>query len=190
MKMFRFFMQYLKEHQTPAVRRLHVAVIILVLSQIVISNFMSISDTGKISSDSIEFYGTWLHILVGILIIPVSFAFVTVVIKEHGFKHYYPYLVGIFSQLISDIQQLMKFKLPESSPHGLASIVQGLGLGALLLVAFSGLSWFLAWSFNLPWANDVKEIHMFFTGLIQAYLIGHGFVGILHVYLHSKLNNK
>ena len=183
MKIFRIFMEYLKEHQTPAVRRLHMIVIILVLSQIVISNFMRISDTGKISSDSIEFYGTWLHILVGISIIPVSLAFVTVVIKEHGFQHYYPYLVGIFSQLKSDIQQLVKFKLPESSPHGLASIVQGLGL-----VAFSGLSWFLAWSFNFAWANDVKEIHKFLTGLIQAYLIGHGIVGILHVYLHSKLN--
>ena len=98
------------------------------------------------------------------LIIPLSLAFVTAVIKEHGFKYYYPNLVGIFSQLIRDIQQLMKFKLPEFSPYGLASIVQELVLGALLLVAFSGLSWFLAWSFNLAWASDVKR----YTSFLQA----------------------
>ncbi|CCK76976.1 conserved hypothetical protein [Oleispira antarctica RB-8] len=186
MNIFKKIMEYLRERQLPMVRYLHITIIILVISQIIVSNFMGFTSAGDISPNTIEFYGTWLHILTGLFIIPIAFVFIIIELKQHGFKYYFPYLSGEVEQLKNDINQLLKFKLPEPNAYGIAAIIQGLGLGALFLVILSGLTWFIAWNANLSWSHDIKEIHEFLTGLIQAYIIGHGCMGILHIYLHSK----
>jgi hypothetical protein len=46
---------YLKERQTPVVRLFHIAVLLLVLTQIILSNFIDFNDNGTISSNVIEF---------------------------------------------------------------------------------------------------------------------------------------
>lgn len=186
MKMFNAIADYLRQRQTPLVRILHLLILALVICQIIVSEFMDFTDAGDISSNNVEFYGTWIHIITGLSIIPLALLFLWVELKQHGFKYYFPYLWGDVSSLKSDIQQLMKLNLPEPSPGGIAAIVQGLGLGALLLVVASGLSWFVSWNLHLSWTHDVKEIHEFLTGLIQAYIIGHGAMGLLHIYLKSK----
>jgi cytochrome b561 len=187
MKIVSTFMVYLRERQSPLIMFLHLAILALVISQIIVSNFMDFNDAGEISNDSMEFYGTWLHIITGLSIIPLALLFLGVVLKQRGFKYYFPYLTGDFSQLEKDINQLIKLQLPEPCAYGIAAIVQGLGLGALLLVLFSGLTWFLSWRYNLPWSDDVKEIHETLTGLLQAYLIGHGSMGVLHIFFASQL---
>ena len=186
MNLFKLSAAYLKERQTPLVRFLHITIIILVLSQIIVSNFMEFTDSGQISTKVIEFYGTWLHIITGLLIIPVAIIFLIVGLRTHGLKYYFPYLSGEFTQLNNDIRQLSKFRLPEPGDFGIAAIVQGLGFGALFLVLLSGLIWFITWNANLSWSHNVKEVHEFFTGLIEAYIIGHGSMGILHIFLSSK----
>jgi cytochrome b561 len=190
MKIFTTVMAYLRERQSPLIMSLHLAILVLVISQIIVSNFMDFTDAGEISDNGVEFYGTWLHIITGLSIIPLALLFLGAVLKQRGFKYYFPYLTGDFSQLKKDINQLMKLQLPEPVACGIAAIVQGLGLGALLLVLFSGLTWFLSWRYNLPWSDDVKEIHETLTGFLQAYLIGHGSMGILHIFFRSKLQNK
>jgi hypothetical protein len=187
MKIFSTFMGYLRERQTPFIMYLHLAILTLVLSQIIVSNFMEFTDSGEISDNTIEFYGTWLHIISGLFIIPITLVFITVLLKQNGFKYYFPYLKGDLSQLKSDINQLMKLELPEPSAYGIAAVIQGLGIGALFLVLFSGLTWFLSWNYNISWSSDVKETHEFLTGLVQAYIIGHGSMGVLHIYFRSKL---
>ncbi|MBN28195.1 MAG: hypothetical protein CL578_24585 [Alteromonadaceae bacterium] len=186
MNIFNITMQYLKERQKPSVRLLHISIIVLVVSQIIVSNFMAFNNSGDISSNTVELYGSWLHIITGIFLIPIAVLFLIVELKRHSLKYYFPYLFGEFTQLSSDTRLLLKLKLPDSSDYGVAASVQGLGLGALFLVLFSGLIWFITWNANLSWANDVEDVHKFVTGFVQAYIIGHGVMGILHVFVYSK----
>jgi cytochrome b561 len=186
MNIFNTIMQYLRERQTPLIRVLHIVIILLVLSQIIVSNFMGFNNSGDISSNGIEFYGTWLHIITGLFLFPVAVIFLVVELRRHGFKYYFPYLSGEFTQLSKDIRLLLKFKLPSADNYGIAAVIQGLGLGALFLVLFSGLLWFISWNANYSWSHDVKEVHEILTGLIQAYIIGHGGMGVLHIFFYSK----
>ena len=186
MNIFKLFINYTREHQTPAIRRFHISILILVIAQILLSNIMEFTDAGEISPDLVEFYGTWMHILFGLLIVPLAFIFLVLTLKQHGFKYFFPYFSGEFTQLKKDIGQLKQLSLPELQPSGIAAIVQGLGLGALFLVMLSGLTWFIAWSSHFSWAHDAKEVHETFTGLIEAYAIGHGFVGLVHIFLDSR----
>ena len=190
MNIFKLFMNYMRENQTPAIRRFHITILILVITQILLSNIMDFTDTGAISPDKLEFYGTWMHILFGLLIIPLAVIFILLAIRQRGFKYFYPYFSGKFNQLKSDLGQLKQLSLPESQPFGIPAIIQGLGFGALLLVLISGLTWFVSWSFDFSWSHDAKEVHEFFTGLIEAYVIGHGFMGLVHIFLNSRKSNK
>ncbi len=190
MQIFKLVMEYLRERQTPLVRYLHITILILVLSQIIVSNFIEFEDSGAISTHSLSFFGTWLHIITGLFIFPLALIFLVVELKLHGIKYFFPYLYGDVSQIKNDIQQLKKLQLPEPNAYGMAAAVQGLGLGALLLVLLSGLSWFLSWYMDLSWSDNVKEAHEFLTGLIVAYVVGHGAMGIMHIFLHSKLQKS
>lgn len=186
MNIFNTTKQYLQERQTRSVSILHVAIIVLISSQLIVSNFTAFSDTGDISSNTIEFYGTWLHIITGLFLIPVAITFLIVELRRHSLKHFFPYLYGEFTQLGGDIKHLLKFKLPEASDYGIAGSIQGLGLGALFLVLFTGLLWFITWNANLSWSHDIEDVHKLLTGLVQAYMIGHGVMGVLHIFVYSK----
>ena len=186
MNIFNTTKQFLQERQTRSVRILHIAIIVLISSQLIVSNFMAFSDTGDISANTIEFYGTWLHIITGLFLIPVAITFLFVELRRHSLKYFFPYLYGEFTQLDIDIKYLLKLKLPEASDYGIAGSIQGLGLGALFLVLFTGLLWFITWNANLSWSDDIEDLHKLLTGLVQAYMIGHGVMGILHIFVYSK----
>ena len=177
---------YLRERQPPAVRFFHIAILFLVLSQILVSNFMEFTNSGEISRNFIEFYATWIHIISGLTLIPLSLIFITIELKRHGLRYFLPYLYGEFSQLKDDLQTLLRLNLPDANAYGIAAIIQGLGLGALLLVALSGSAWFLSWLYVPTWAHNLKEIHETLTGLIEAYAIGHGGMGVLHLFFYLK----
>jgi cytochrome b561 len=165
---------------------LHYAILLLVLTQIVVSNFVEISDDGVISHNVIEFYGTWTHISIGLFLVLLAIIFIIAELKKHGFRYFYPYVSGDFSQLKRDIEKLKSLELPDASAGGLAAIVQGLGLGALLLVVSSGAIWFLLWSYDSSLAGGAQEVHELLTGLIEAYVVGHGSIGLLHIFLAYK----
>jgi hypothetical protein len=186
MHIIQITLEYLRERQPPMVRFLHIAILCLVLSQIIVSNFMGFTDNGEVNKKTVEYYGTWIHIGTGLSLLPIAFVFIFIELKRHGIQYFFPYFYGNFSQLKQDIQQLKQFELPEPSAYGIATIVQGLGLGALLLVILSGLTWFLSWIYMTPWANSIKELHESLTGLIEAYVIGHGGMGILHLFFELR----
>ncbi len=184
--MLQFTIKYFSEKFTPLVRYLHYLILILVLIQIFISNFMEVSNEGIISNNIVAFSATWIHIGIGLSLLLLAVIFIVVELKKYGTSYFYPYLFGDFSQLKSDLKKLKTLELPEASPKGLAAIIQGLGFGALLLVASAGAIWVLLWSLNSSLANDAKDTHQFLTGLIIAYVIGHGSMGLLHMFIAYK----
>ncbi len=190
MRLMHNTLEYLRERQPPAVLFLHMVILCLVLSQITVSNFMGFTDSGQISGKALQFYGTWIHIGTGLSLLPIGFAFIFIEIRRHGLQFFYPYLYKNFSQVKKDLQQLRHLELPEPSACGLAAIVQGLGFGALAVVVLSGGAWFLSWSFHAPWAASVKELHETLTGLIEAYVIGHGGMGVLHLAIKVRLPSE
>jgi cytochrome b561 len=189
MRIFRGTLEYLSERQPPAVRTLHIVILLLVISQIIVSNFMGFTETGEVSRKVVEAYGTWIHIGTGLFLLPIAAAFIVIEIRRHGLKYFFPYLYGEFSQLKDDLQHLKRFKQPEPEAHGLAAMVEGLGLGALALVLLSGFAWFLSWLYMPSWAHSAKEVHEVLTGLIEAYVVGHGGMGLLHLFSHLKNNH-
>ncbi|ABM04618.1 conserved hypothetical membrane protein [Psychromonas ingrahamii 37] len=174
---------YLRERQSFTVLVLHITILILVLSQILVSDFMGFNEAGEISQNTLDFYGTWIHIITGLSLIPITLIFIAVEIKKQGVKHFFPYLFSDFSQLKSDLFELRKFKIPEVKTGGLGAIIEGLGLGALSLVLLSGSAWYLSWNLNGAWTHNIKDIHELFTGLVQAYVIGHGCMGLIHIFM-------
>jgi hypothetical protein len=186
MNIIHITLEYFRERQPPAVRFLHIIILCLVLSQITVSNFMGFSADGAISTKPLEHYATWIHICTGLSLLPIALVFICIELKRHGMKYFFPYLYGNFFQIKKDLQQLKRFELPEANPYGMAAIVQGLGFGALALVILSGSGWFLSWIYGEPWANSVKALHISLTVLIEAYVIGHGAMGILHLFLQVK----
>jgi len=177
---------YLQQRQTPTIRFFHITVLLLVLSQIIVSNFIDFNDNGEINRNFIGFYGTWIHIITGLLLVPLALLFTFIELKQHGFKYFFPYLSGDNEQLKSDFKQLKQLQLPEPNDKGMAAAVQGLGLGALLLVVLSGLFWFTAWINDMSWAENAQELHALLTGLVITYFFAHGFMGILHIFLARK----
>ena len=178
--------EYLRNRQTPKIRVLHIIILLLVISQILVSNFMGFTHTGEIKTNPLNFFGTWTHICTGLFLLPTALTFTFFLIKEHGLKYFFPYLFGNLNQVKDDISKLLKFKLPAPEAGGLATIVEGLGLGALFLALLSGLTWFISWRLNVSWSSDVMKLHKFIVGLIEAYVVGHGVMGLLHVYLFSR----
>jgi cytochrome b561 len=183
-------MEYFRERQPPEVRYLHFTILCLVLSQIIISNFMGFAANNEVSKNIIQYCGTWIHIGTGLFLVPTAFAFICIELKRHGLDYFFPYFYGNYSQLKKDVQQLVRFKLPEPSAYGIAAVVQGLGLGALSLVLLSGFTWFLSWVFMAPWSDSIKSFHQLLTGLIAAYVVGHGGMGLLHIFLQIRNPKK
>lgn len=178
--------EYLTERQTPAIRLFHVLVLLLVISQILLSNFISFTDSGEISNKMLGYYGTWAHIIGGLILAPIACVFVLLVVKEHGLRYFFPYFINEHSQLKNDIELLKQRKIPAPSPYGLAAIVQGLGLISLLSTLLSGVIWFLSWSYGATWSDFFKETHGLLTGIVIAYAVGHGFMGLIHIYYLAK----
>lgn len=174
------FWHFLGLYQKFFLRCLHIAIAILVIIQIINSNGMGFTPTQQVRAALLTEFFTWMHIAIGITLLCLCVALVVYCLATRGFRYFYPYLWGDFIQIRRDLKTITRFKLPESEPRGLATCVQGLGLGALSLVVISGFAWFVLWRLNSAWAVDMKHIHKSLTGLIEFYIVAHGSMGILH----------
>ncbi len=179
--MLRMFFQYLKQNQPTMIRHAHLTVMVLVIAEILLSYAMDLR-----GASTFESVAMWAHMIIGLFMCVFAPALIVAAFKCRGIRHYFPYLFGDFGQLSKDIKQLLHFKLPDAEPRGLASIVQGLGLGALGLVVLSGLAWFVAWQMQLenPWV--LLRWHKRFTSLLEIYVVAHAIMGIIHVALANK----
>ena len=186
MRLISLFWSYFQEVHPPRIRIVHTMVLVLVLIQLISSNLIRFDAAGRVSDSPAYFLGSWFHFSGGIALLLIGFWFVVIEIGGHGVRHFFPYLWGDFVQIKADLKTVFRRRLPEAIPGSLAAVVQGLGLGALFLTLASGLGWFLLWQVGATMAKTAIFLHEAFTGLLQAYVVGHGGLGLLHIVLWNR----
>ena len=142
--------------------------------------------SGQLNPALSSWLASWYHILSGLLVVILSLLLAADSLTKRGFHYFFPYLWGDTEQLKKDIQASLRFKMVPPRPKGLATAVQGLGLGALLLVVLSGLIWFILWRNGSSFAGLALETHKNVTLLIELYLIGHGCMALLHFFVWQR----
>jgi len=183
MRLVKDIWNYFGQSQSVSTRLLHFSVILLVAGQFLTSELVDLKHASH-AGQSIAFsFGTWAHILPGLLLAVIAMIFVVSELSRHGLKYFFPYLFGDLAQVKTDLQTLVARNLPEVAPGGLAAVVQGLGLLALGLTLISGLTWFYLVQSGSGLAHAAIEVHEALTGLVVAYLIGHGGMGAVHFFL-------
>lgn len=183
MRIVNLVWSYLGKTQPVWVRVLHLLILLMVCLQLITSNFVEI-EAGYQSAGSAAFTsGTWAHVLPGLTLLGIMLIFVLTEFLRRGVKYFFPYLWGDVGQLKADLKTLLQRRLPEATPGGLAASVQGLGLGAVGLTLLSGALWFALIQAGSGLAHTAIEVHEVMTGVVIAYLIGHGGMGLLHMLL-------
>ena len=177
--------QFLGFFQKPYLRFLHAIIAVLVILQILSSFAMHMLSSGQLNPALSSWLASWYHILSGLLVVILSLLLAADSLTKRGFHYFFPYLWGDTEQL-KDIQASLRFKMVPPRPKGLATAVQGLGLGALLLVVLSGLIWFILWRNGSSFAGLALETHKNVTLLIELYLIGHGCMALLHFFVWQR----
>ncbi|AIT10237.1 hypothetical protein LO80_09810 [Candidatus Francisella endociliophora] len=166
------FWNYLEESQDKNFRLIHISVAILVIVQILDSDYVH-TKYGLT-------WGAYLHICVGCAIAVLSIFMIIAAFEKRGLRYYYPYLFNNYSAIKSDLVEILKFKWPNARSGSIAAVVQGLGLLALVIAWASGFFWFTSWNFESKYSHDIKELHESLVTLIEIYIYAHGLMGLLH----------
>lgn len=168
---FNLLWRFLGFFQAPRIRMLHAVVVLLVCWQLLTGWLMPFPD---------GFLG-WSHILGGLACVVFGATLIVTSLRQRGFPYFFPYLWGDIAQLKKDLIASMQFKMIPPRPKGLATVVQGLGMGALGLALLSGLCWFLLRGLGAHGAASVvREIHESVVVLVELYFLGHGSMALLH----------
>lgn len=178
------FYQFIRKHFSIVEAIIHFSIAFLIIIQILDSYF--IHNNHQTYTLGV---GTWFHLIVGCMLTFLIIIFLIMLFRKRGFKYYFPYLFGHFSVLFYDLKLLFKFRLPQSKPYGLASIIQGLGLCALLAVLLSGFLWLIAFKLNFQDEESLKHLHKFLTTFIEIYIFAHGAMAIFHFLIEKYFPN-
>ena len=179
--------RFLGFFQKPSLRMIHALVVGFVILQLLSSTLMHVSPAGHVSDVPLPWLASWYHLLAGLVTVVLACLLTESSLTQWGFRHFFPYLWGDTAQLKQDILASLHLKMFPPRPKGLAATVQGLGLGALALVALSGLIWFLLWLWASPTAAaTAREVHKSLSGLVELYLLGHGGMALLHFVMWQR----
>lgn len=180
----------LPHKETPFFRVLHILVAVLVLVQIINSNF---TESEALHESGLNGIVTWMHIISGSGLIFCGIAMMAWMLTQRGCKYYFAWLALDFRGIVDDIRTLSLRQLPDAHAGGMAATVQGLGVLALLGVALCGASWFVL-NATLGPVSSVTEsalhLHKFLTVFIETYFWAHGFMGLVHMYLTLRAQRK
>ncbi|HEY4467972.1 MAG TPA: cytochrome b/b6 domain-containing protein, partial [Klebsiella sp.] len=119
----------LPHKDTPFFRILHIIVAVLVLLQIINSN---LTESEALSDHTLTGIVTWFHVISGFALIVLGGIMLVWMLKQRGFRYYFAWLTLDFRGIVEDIKMLMSFRLPEAHAGGIAALIQGLGVLALL----------------------------------------------------------
>ena len=131
-------------------------------------------------ADTLAYLAYSWHILFGLMLALLACFFVAYGIKVRGIKRYFGYLWGEVDILLADIRKTVRLEMVAPRAGGLATAVQGLGFGALVLTVLTGAAWFFAWRMHWPDAYALKDAHEFCAWLLSIYFLGHGGMALLH----------
>lgn len=159
--------KFLGFFQPPAMRRLHAVVVLWVGMQYLTSNLLKT-----------PLY--WTHLYGGLLLLALSVFFTGYAWKTRGIRRYYGYLWGETDVLLKDIKDALRFKMVAPRAGGLATLVQGLGFGALLLALLTGAGLYMSYRLHWPGGKAWEEAHEFSVALLGLYVCGHGIMALLH----------
>ena len=190
MNIFKKFNIYLKE--SIPFRNLyitHLFLASLIILQVINSNFMHMTHNGDIKGGQISEIFLLVHIVLGILCVPTALFMTFLMLKKQSLIHFFPYLFGDNKALFYNLKEIFCGKFPTLKDKGLANIVQGLGIGATLLILAFGVLWLILWKVDPKFANNIREIHKSLTGLIEVYLCAHGGMAILHFVITKNSRN-
>lgn len=175
-KQFSLLWRFLGFFQKPFLRALHAVIVVLVFFQLLGGFSVSPLMSSEIFSSELPFWG---HILTGLTILLLALTLAAYSLYTKGFRTFFPYMFGDIGQLRTDFAAILRFNLPAPRAGGLASSVQGLGLGALLLTALTGGLWFV-----LPLGGAAQscllQLHSLAALLLALYFAGHGGMGLQH----------
>ena len=156
--------RFLGFFQPPLLRFLHAVVVVLVLLQF-LTKLLGLNGA---------------HLVFGLVLSLAALLLIGCGLWKHGLRHYFPYLWGDTEQLGKDIAAIRGGKLIIAPrPKGLATVVQGLGMGALTMSLLTGLWWFRAWQLG-DISQTAAALHKVFVWLLLAYAAGHGGMALAH----------
>lgn len=181
----------LPHRDTPFFRALHISVALLVLFQIINSQLTESEALGDVTLTG---WVTWLHIICGFSLIVLGITMLIWMLTQRGFDYYFAWLKLDFRGIAADLKTLISLRLPEAHAGGVAALIQGLGVVALLGVALCGGLWFVlntAFGPSSALTHEVLGLHKFLTVFIETYFWAHGAMGLLHIFLkvRSQRNN-
>ncbi|HAU5563727.1 TPA: cytochrome b/b6 domain-containing protein [Serratia fonticola] len=176
-------LNHFPHEDAPFFKGMHITTALLVLSQIINSNWTRREAMGVGGLESVI---TWFHILSGFALIACSVFLAGWMLSQRGFAWYFAWMKLDFSGFMRDLKILRNFTLPDAQSGGIASAIQGLGVMSLLAVSLTGGLWFLLSNMpspNASLAHDVLHWHKTLTTLIEIYFYAHGIMGLLHMLL-------
>ncbi|ACJ30713.1 Conserved hypothetical protein [Shewanella piezotolerans WP3] len=149
--------------------RQHIMIIVSVAYLIVTSGWILI---GRSLRSNASFWDL-SHVYLGLFAAFLAASFLITTCLKGKWRQYFPWLIADFSQLKSDLQGLVKGKLPIAGGRGLFSIVEGLGLLIFLAVGLTGVLWFLTQGTTdaLMWRSYHTVCAKGFIGFIVVHVI-------------------
>lgn len=180
----------LPHKDAPFFRVLHIIVAVLVLLQIINSN---LTESEALSDYTLTGIVTWFHVISGFALIVLGGIMLTWMLKQRGFHYYFACLTLDFRGIVEDMKMLMSFRLPEAHAGGIAALIQGLGVFALLGVALCGGLWFVLNATpgtSSVLTETIMHTHKFLTVFIETYFWAHGAMGLFHLFLTLRNHRK
>lgn len=172
---------------SPVFRLVHIIAALLILSQIINSDFI---EREAIDEQGLTSIITWFHIISGFGLIFCGIFMLTWMLKIRGARYYFSWAVFDISGIIEDVKMLKRLHLPEAHAGGMAASIQGLGVLSLLGVSISGALWFLLNAAQNPLASSMMHWHKNLTTLIEIYFFAHGAMGLLHLFLNKAFQRQ
>lgn len=154
--------------------KLHALILFLSLSLICTSPWILI---GRKLRSNATFWDLF-HVYGGILTAVLAILFSFHVCRNGVWRQFFPWLVGDLVQVKQDLLGLTKAKMPVSGSKGLISLLEGLGIILLLLVAITGVIWFFASSDTaLQW----RSWHKLFAQGFIGFIVLHALLALSHL---------
>lgn len=162
---------------SPAIRRLHFAIALLVTIQIIFGLVMG-HDTPRL---------LLAHFYLGLTVAAlVVLHWLWLLGRERALlRHLFPWTPRHLANALGDLRATFRRQFPQSGPSGstLPGLVHGLGLLALTAIAALGTTIFILIKLQMgrtELAETIKDLHVLFAWILIVYWVGHVLLAVFH----------